>query len=150
MTKSDRKAWLKEHLRTGMATALTAVTGTFLVWLFRQHGPQLFQTLSKTTLWTLIGLLAVLSTILTVLLYVNYSPLRKAYGLLWDKRFNPHCPHCRNQVNPMYKAARSGNPRTYCQKCKCQFHPRSRDGEEFESMSAFWDAIAQETGWRRF
>lgn len=151
MSKSDQRAWLTKDLSAKAVSGITIAIGILVTWLFGQYGPLFFQTLSKTALWSLIGLLIVLCTIFGVLLYINYNPIKKAFGLLWDKRLNAHCPACGIQTG--MPVAGKGYHDTvpsvecYCPKCQFPHYPKKRDGAVFQSVPELMEAVETETGW---
>ena len=146
MSESLLKSWLRKNLQTVLLVVLFPLVTYAGSVLFREIGKYLSDQISKTALWSLLGMLIALCAFLVLLLYLQRNPFKKAYGLLWDKRLNPHCPICEKQIN-MPKHDKDLGTDCYCPNCDAKIYPTRRDGVEFESVAQFWNAISDETGW---
>jgi hypothetical protein len=98
--------------------------------------PSIIQQLPKVMLLKLLTVaivLFVLSSALSLVLYLRFrSKLFPRFGILWDKKTEPHCPSCKNHLSNYgtylepgnYKGIASGKYLGfYCIQCKENIYP---------------------------
>lgn len=146
MSESPLKSWLRKNLQTVLLIVLFPLITYAGSALFREIGQYLSDKISATALWSLLGMLVALCAFLGLLLYLQRNPLRKAYGLLWDRRLNPHCSVCEKQT--AMPSSTNYGVNCFCKGCTIKHYPKTRIGENFMSATELFAAVETETGWR--